>query len=119
LHARGIFLRDIKPGNVRVTGGGTMKLVEFGIVAPAHVIEGRTLRGTPAYIAPELNRGESPDARTDLYAVGVTLYQVATRHFPLDAPSNREMLLKQLHEQPPPATRVRPDVPAAFAAFLE
>jgi serine/threonine protein kinase len=80
-HARNIIHRDIKPGNVLVSSTGTIKIADFGLAqisaAPTLTTEG-TIVGTPAYLAPEILRGETADARTDLFSLGATLVEVLT-----------------------------------------
>ena len=83
VHEHGILHHDIKPNNIRVTPGGVVKLVDFGlvrrVVSPTEEV---SLRGTPAYIAPEVLRGEPATPGADLYALGVTLYEVLTGNLP-------------------------------------
>ncbi len=78
-HAQGIIHRDIKPGNILISSAGTIKITDFGLaqvaVAPTLTSEG-TIVGTPAYLAPEILRGEAADARTDLFSLGATLVEV-------------------------------------------
>jgi serine/threonine protein kinase len=80
-HAQKIIHRDIKPGNILVSAAGTIKITDFGLAqvsaAPTLTTEG-TIVGTPAYLAPEILRGEAADARTDLFSLGATLVEVLT-----------------------------------------
>jgi serine/threonine protein kinase len=80
-HERGIIHRDIKPGNILLSENGTLKVTDFGLayvaLSPTVTMEGMVL-GTPAYMAPEQVRGDEVDARTDLFALGVTLVEVLT-----------------------------------------
>lgn len=119
VHARGILHRDVKPANVLVRDDGALKLVDFGVVTQGRfVVAGQALLGTPAFTAPELIRGDAPDPRADLYAAGVTLYQVVTRRLPFRAETLREVLQQHLSEPPEPAYAIRPDVPRELWAFL-
>ena len=99
-HSKGIFHRDIKPANImRLPDGNTVKLVDFGI---ALVSEGEnsdrtvagTIMGTPHYMSPEQARGEKSDARSDLWAVGVILYQLLTGKRPFTADSVATLMLR-------------------------
>ncbi len=121
-HAAGITHRDVKPSIVMVTARGTVKILDFGIARR----EGQARRtrsgarlGTVAYMAPEQVRGEAVDARTDLWALGVVLYEMLTGRHPFLGASETATIYAILEREPPPAASVRPDVPPALAAVLE
>jgi len=114
-HRAGIVHRDLKPANLMVTAGGDVKVMDFGIAR----VQGATrltgegyMLGTPAYMAPEQVRGDEVDARTDLYAMGVVLYQLVTGRLPFEADTTVAMIQKQLNEPPTPARQLRGDIPA-------
>ncbi len=96
-HRRGIIHRDIKPGNILVADDGTVKLTDFGLAYVAHAptvtLEG-TVLGTPAYMAPEQVRGETVDARTDFFSLGVTLVEVVTGKRIFEGPTYSECIRK-------------------------
>lgn len=123
-HARGIVHRDIKPANLVVTTDGRVKILDFGIAtarAPEPGLDGVTLTaaghalGTPGYMAPEQARGEAVDARADVFALGVVMYELlsGTRAFPADTPA--EAMAAVLRDTPPDLGVVNPAVPRPVA----
>lgn len=117
-HAAGIIHRDLKPDNILVEAvkGATqhIKILDFGIaylVAGAHrLTQTGKLIGTPAYIAPEQLKDRKIDARADLYAVGVILFELLTGKVPFEGETAESILTKQLFEPPPPLSGERPDI---------
>jgi hypothetical protein len=113
-HAKGVVHRDLKPGNVFLCEDGTSKVLDFGMsklsTAESLTQAGYTL-GTPEYMAPEQCIGATVEARTDIYALGVLMYEALTGELPIVAQSRRELL--DLHQrQVPHSMRVRrPDLP--------
>jgi serine/threonine-protein kinase len=123
-HSKGIFHRDIKPANIiRLADGKTIKLADFGI---AHVVAGDamnattagTIMGTPHYMSPEQARGEKIDARSDLWAVGVILYQLLTGKRPFNADSIATLLLRITQDAPKPVGELRADIPASLRRVI-
>jgi len=121
-HARHIIHRDLKPANVmlieRPDGGEQVKVLDFGI---AKVISETTaspvsaLMGTPHYASPEqFHLGGQIDGRSDIYSLGVMLYQMLTGALPFDTPSIHELIQLQLTAPPPPIRKRRPDATAAL-----
>jgi serine/threonine protein kinase len=121
-HALGLVHRDVKPSNMFLTrsrqGAPAVKLLDFGLVKDAIATPG-TLRvtrtgfmlGTPAYMAPEqLGPKASADPRVDVWAIGVSLYQLLTGHLPFEGTSIPLMVMRIMREPPPPIRPVRPDV---------
>jgi eukaryotic-like serine/threonine-protein kinase len=113
-HAKGVVHRDLKPGNIFLCEDGTSKVLDFGMsklaAAESLTQAGYTL-GTPEYMAPEQCIGATVEARTDIYALGVLMYEALTGELPIVAQTRRELL--DLHQrQVPHAMRVRrPDLP--------
>ncbi len=84
IHSHGLIHYDVKPTNVRVTPDGVAKVVDFGLIGPERPAGHLRMQGTPGYIAPEIAAGEAVDHRADLYALGVSLYEIVTGQLPPD-----------------------------------
>lgn len=121
-HAQGVIHRDIKPSNIFLERGGpgeVPKLLDFGIARVLMESDGAALTldgsilGTPAYMAPERLRGDAYDGRSDVYSVGVMLYQMITGHMPFETEGRNSMAIIRLQlETEPPLPRVfRPELP--------
>ena len=121
-HGEGIIHRDIKPQNLLIDAAGTLKIMDFGVARLAERSSGLTqagmVVGTPAYMAPEQLLAESVDARSDLYSVGVVLYECLTGRPPFDAKSPISLIAKVLNEDAKPPDLVKPEVPHAVSAMV-
>ena len=122
VHRQGIIHRDIKPGNV-IIAGTTVVLMDFGLARKELTAKERGLvSGTPQYLPPEDIRGQPLEGdearRSDIYALGVTLYELIAGRPPFIDENTAVILHHQLYDPPPPLTDFRPDVPSAFEAVI-
>jgi len=122
VHDRGIVHRDIKPANMLMDRSYRVVLADFGLAASLDPRFSSTLAGTPLYIAPELIRGEQiPEEQLhlcDIYALGVSIYELLTGAGPFEGDSLREVLDCHLSTPPPRVSDLRPDIPMAFDKVL-
>ena len=113
-HQKGIVHRDIKPQNIMLLQDGTIKVTDFGIARFAHS-ETRTMTdkaiGSVHYIAPEQARGDVVDGKTDIYSVGVMLYEMLTGQLPFEADNAVSVAIMQLQADPRPPREINPDIP--------
>ncbi len=118
-HSRGVVHRDIKPANIMLTADRTVKMADFGIarLENSSMTQVGTVMGTPSYMAPEQLRGETVDARADIWAAGVMLYQLLTGEKPFEGGFSAVMH-KALHTEPPPPSQLSVTAPRGFDAVV-
>jgi eukaryotic-like serine/threonine-protein kinase len=126
-HRRGIIHRDVKPGNLMIVGGPAgggdlaVKLTDFGIaraVEQTRITQVGSVVGTAAYLAPEQVRGEEATPATDVYALGVVLYQFLTGRLPYEGSSLAELAVRQQNERPLPPSTYNDEVPQTLGAAV-
>jgi serine/threonine-protein kinase len=122
-HERGVIHRDIKPANILLTEGMTAKVTDFGI---GKLLSGDTeltstgqMVGSPAYMSPEQIRGEKVDIRTDIFSLGVVLYQALTAKKPFPADTLTTLVYQILHEEPSDPMVLQADLPPEIAAVIK
>ena len=120
-HNHGVVHRDVKPANVMLTRAGIVKIADFGIAQasklPSLTQAGERL-GTPSYMSPEQAAGKPIDLRSDIFSVGVLLYQLVTNKLPFEG-NTLAVLHKIIHEPPPPIETVDPSVPEPVVALID
>jgi serine/threonine protein kinase len=120
-HQLNVIHRDIKPANMMLTPRGVVKLMDFGIARPSNeagiTITGTTL-GSVNYMPPEQVKGDPVDARSDLYSLGVSLYEMVTGQLPFTGHSSYSLMSAHLEEPPKPPIMVRPDLPKGLNAII-
>jgi hypothetical protein len=121
-HRAGIVHRDIKPGNVLVTVEGGIRVADFGIAKAAFARGDMTttgaILGTVTYLSPEQLNGREPDARSDLYSLGCTLYELIAGRPPFSAETEMATAMQHMHESPPPLRSVRAGVPRSTESVI-
>ena len=118
-HRSGIIHGDVTPSNIRVTADDKVKLVDFGVARFASQVSGSDrVLGTPAYLSPEQIAGQKQDGRSDLFSLGIVLYEMITGVRPFAGNSLGEVCAQILTANPIPPSQLRPTLPAAFDRIL-
>lgn len=119
-HAQGVIHRDLKPENILIARDGTVKVMDFGIARALDTGESLTgtLKGTPAYMSPEQAIGKTADARSDIYSLGLVMYEIfcGQRVFTADTPI--ALAMKQVQETPAPPEQIDPHVPPFISRVI-
>ncbi len=122
-HAQGLVHRDIKPANILLENGvERVKITDFGLaraVDEARLTQSGVVAGTPEYMSPEQARGESVDARSDLFSLGGVLYAMCTGHAPFRAGNTPALLFRVATESPPPIRAVNPNIPEWLVEIID
>ena len=117
-HRLGVVHRDIKPSNIMITDGGFVKLLDFGIAITGHgtdLTRAGYLLGSLNYMSPEQVGGSKATSRSDIYSVGVTLYELLTGELPIKGENNYEVMMGHINQTPVPPHHIAPLVPTAVS----
>jgi serine/threonine protein kinase len=120
-HSQGIIHRDIKPSNVMVTAAHQIKLLDFGLALSGQetrLTQAGSLVGSMHYVSPEQISGEPADVRSDLYAVGITLYELTTGRLPIEGTTHAQIIANHLQYRPTPPARLNPKIPEGVSAAV-
>lgn len=121
-HARGVVHRDLKPANVLLDAEGNAYISDFGVarsLAAGGVTRTGAIVGTPDYVSPEQARGDDVDARSDLYALGLILYEMLAGKLPFSGGTVTEVLAQRMTRTPPPLDRERADLPQWLVRLVD
>ena len=122
-HRNGVVHRDIKPQNIMLLDNGQLRMMDFGIArisrAENQIQNGKKAMGSVHYISPEQAKGEETDPKSDIYSVGVMMYEMLSGQLPFDAEDAVEVAIKQISDQPKSLHEIAPQVPAALVEITE
>ncbi len=123
-HRNGVVHRDIKPANVLIANDGRVKVADFGIAralnsaAEHDLTQAGAVMGTATYFSPEQAQGGQPDPRSDLYSLGIVLYELVAGTPPFTGQNPVGIAYKQVHEQPRPLNQIVPEIPRGYEAIV-
>jgi serine/threonine-protein kinase len=122
-HSHGIVHRDLKPANALIDSQGNVFLTDFGIAkllesASPRLTQTDAIMGTPAYISPEQAQGHPVDQRSDIYSLGIILYEMVTGSVPFIAETPLAVLFKHISDPLPPPSLVKPDIPRTIEQVI-
>ena len=122
-HRNGVVHRDVKPGNILVAPTGAVKVADFGIAralnssTEADLTQAGAVMGTATYFSPEQAQGANPDPRSDLYSLGIVMYEMVAGKPPFSGGNPVAIAYRQVHDTPQPLSELRPDVPRGYEAI--
>jgi len=119
----GVVHRDLKPANILINDDDLVKIVDFGLAAAARKIDARLTKsgilvGTPTYMAPEQVRGRTIDSRTDIYTLGIILYEMFVGTAPYTGDESMAILFQHVEGKATPPREINPDLPEALEAII-
>jgi len=123
-HRNGVVHRDVKPGNILVATNGTVKVADFGIARALNsateqgLTQAGAVMGTATYFSPEQAQGANPDPRSDLYSLGIVMHEMVAGQPPFIGDNPVAIAYRQVHDQPPALSQLRPDVPRGYEAIV-
>jgi serine/threonine-protein kinase len=120
---QGVVHRDLKPANILIDDNDVLKIVDFGLAAAARKADSRLTKsgilvGTPTYMAPEQVRGRTIDSRTDIYTLGVIMYEMFVGHAPYTGDESMAILFQHVEGKAVPPREINADIPVALEAVI-
>jgi len=120
-HEKGVIHLDLKPSNLLIDHSGKVRVADFGLAKSLETVDGTltaAVLGTPAYISPEAAEGKATDHRSDIYALGIILYEMVTGQRPFESQTAAGYLQQHIHGKPTPPSSLNPQVPASLEKII-